>query len=189
MLDDLEVALMIARKTAEAVCKIVFYDKVGQNNVPTGLDMLIQQLNKATNLPRKLNLHLLNLQQHGNFGSHDQGDESDEIDADLVAHCITSLDFVCMWLQSDYLGAEYRSSSTPPPASPPVVSEKLIHLRPPFTVKQLAEALGFKPFVLIADLMNIGVFANQNQHLEAEVASKICELHGWRFKKENPQSE
>jgi len=184
MLDDPEVALMIARKTAEAVCKIVFHDKVSQNGIPTGLDVLIQQLNKATDLPKKLNLHLLNIQQHGNFGSHDQGDESDEIDADFVAHCITSLDYVCKWLQSDYLGAEYQSSSTPAPTSPPEAHEKLIHLKPPITVKDLASAIGLKPFVIIKNLMDIGVFLNQNGIVTPELAARLLEMHGWSFEKE-----
>ena len=62
--------------------------------------------------------------------------------------------------------------------------EKLIHLKPPFTVKDLAAALNLKPFVLIKNLMDIGVFANQNQNLETDVASKICEIHGFKFEKE-----
>ncbi len=75
------------------------------------------------------------------------------------------------------------------PAEAPVAEisqsgEKLIHLKPPFTVKDLAVALNLKPFVLIKNLMDIGVFANQNQNLETEVASKICELHGFKFEKD-----
>ncbi len=62
--------------------------------------------------------------------------------------------------------------------------EKLVHLKPPFTVKDLANAIQQKPFVIIKNLMDIGVFANQNQTLEPEVAAKICELHGWKFEKE-----
>ncbi|MEO6741354.1 MAG: translation initiation factor IF-2 [Chthoniobacteraceae bacterium] len=62
--------------------------------------------------------------------------------------------------------------------------EKLIHLKPPFSVKDLAAALNLKPFVLIKNLMDIGVFANQNQNLETEVASKICEIHGFKFEKD-----
>ncbi len=65
-----------------------------------------------------------------------------------------------------------------------LAGEKLIHLKPPFTVKDLAAALNLKPFVLIKNLMDIGVFANQNQNLEADVASKICEIHGFKFEKE-----
>ena len=62
--------------------------------------------------------------------------------------------------------------------------EKLVHLKPPFSVKDLATAIGLKPFVLIKDLMDIGIFANQNQNLEGDVATKICELHGWKFERE-----
>ena len=62
--------------------------------------------------------------------------------------------------------------------------EKLIHLKPPFTVKDLAAAMNVKPFVLIKNLMDIGVFANQNQNLEADIATKICEQNGFKFEKE-----
>jgi translation initiation factor IF-2 len=62
--------------------------------------------------------------------------------------------------------------------------EKLVHLKPPFTVKELAAALELKPFILIRDLMDLGVFANQNQNLEADVAAKLCEKHGFKFEKD-----
>ncbi|MEQ1850471.1 MAG: translation initiation factor IF-2 [Chthoniobacteraceae bacterium] len=62
--------------------------------------------------------------------------------------------------------------------------ERLVHLKPPFTVKDLSAAIGLKPFVVIKNLMDIGVFANQNQSIETDVASKICEIHGWKFEKE-----
>ena len=62
--------------------------------------------------------------------------------------------------------------------------EKLVHLKPPFTVKDLAAAIGLKPFVVIKDLMDVGIFANQNQNLEPDVAMKICEIHGWKFEKD-----
>jgi len=74
------------------------------------------------------------------------------------------------------------------PASPVTelspTGEKLVHLKPPFTVKDLAAAIEQKPFVVIKNLMDIGIFANQNQTIETEVASKICELHGFKFEKE-----
>ena len=62
--------------------------------------------------------------------------------------------------------------------------EKLVHLKPPFSVRDLAAAIDVKPFVVIKNLMDIGIFANQNQNLEADVATKICELHGWKFERE-----
>ncbi len=76
--------------------------------------------------------------------------------------------------------------AAPVPAAAEVspTGEKLVHLKPPFTVKDLATAIQLKPFVIIKNLMDIGVFANQNQTIEPEVAAKICELHGWKFEKE-----
>jgi translation initiation factor IF-2 len=74
----------------------------------------------------------------------------------------------------------------PPGAAAEVLptGEKLVHLKSPFTVKDLAAAIQLKPFVVIKNLMDIGVFANQNQVIEADVAAKICEIHGWKFEKE-----
>jgi hypothetical protein len=60
-------------------------------------------------------------------------------------------------------------------------AKKVVHLKPPFTVKDLAAAINLKPYALIKNLMDIGVFANQNQNIEVDVASKICEMHGWHF--------
>jgi translation initiation factor IF-2 len=102
---------------------------------------------------------------------------------------------------SKFMGAEVAPVPAAAPVAVPAVTaaasapesaatevsptgEKLVHLKPPFTVKDLAAALNLKPFVLIKNLMDIGVFANQNQSIETEVASKICELHGFKFEKE-----
>ena len=68
------------------------------------------------------------------------------------------------------------------PASP--VDEKIIHLKPPFTVKDLAIAMGVKPFQLIGDLMEMNIFASLNQSIETDVAVKICAKHGLTFERE-----
>jgi translation initiation factor IF-2 len=62
--------------------------------------------------------------------------------------------------------------------------EKIIHLKPPIIVKDLAEAMDVKAFKLMKDLMELEVFANQNQSIEPEIASRICEKHGFYFEKE-----
>ena len=56
--------------------------------------------------------------------------------------------------------------------------EKIIHLKPPIVVRDLAEAMDVKAFKLMKDLMEMEVFANQNQSIEPEIASKLCEKHG-----------
>jgi translation initiation factor IF-2 len=61
---------------------------------------------------------------------------------------------------------------------------KVLHLKPPIIVKDLADHLGLKPFQLIKDLMSLQIFANINQTVEADVAAKVCELHGFVFERE-----
>ena len=82
---------------------------------------------------------------------------------------------------------------TPAPAEPPkpagpkfVVAEnaEVITLKPPIVVRELAEQLKRKPFQLIADLMELGVFANVNQRIEEDIAARICAKHGYRFEAE-----
>lgn len=63
-------------------------------------------------------------------------------------------------------------------------AHKVIHLKPPIIVKDLAAALGMKTFQVIADLMELNIFASINQSVEPEVAAKVCEKHGFVFEKE-----
>jgi translation initiation factor IF-2 len=64
-------------------------------------------------------------------------------------------------------------------------SQKIIHIKPPIIVKEFATQLGLKPFQLIKELMDdFTVFANQNQTIEPDVATKIAEKHGFVLEKE-----
>ena len=58
---------------------------------------------------------------------------------------------------------------------------KLIVIKPPILVPDLAARLGLKPFEVMADLIKIGVFPAPNQPLEPEVAAQVCDLHGFVF--------
>ncbi|MFT5469097.1 MAG: translation initiation factor IF-2 [Verrucomicrobiales bacterium] len=62
--------------------------------------------------------------------------------------------------------------------------KKVIHLKPPIIVKELADLMEAKSFVLIKDLMALDVFVNQNQSIEPEIAAQICEQHGFIFERE-----
>ena len=72
------------------------------------------------------------------------------------------------------------------PAPPEAEAEpqNVIHIKPPIIVKQLAAELGLKPHQLIAELMNFNIFANINQTIEPDIASKIAESHGFVLEKE-----
>jgi len=81
-----------------------------------------------------------------------------------------------------------RTTALPAAVSPPIEAEakaqKVILIKPPIVVKQLASELGLKPHQLIAELMTYNIFANINQTIEPDIASKICENHGFVLEKE-----
>ena len=70
------------------------------------------------------------------------------------------------------------------PPEPELEPQKIIHIKPPIIVKELASQLGLKPHQLIAELMTFNIFANINQTIEPDIASKICESHGFVLEKE-----
>ncbi len=93
----------------------------------------------------------------------------------------------------------------PPPAAPPVPpvaeetvpdaapasaeteaeQQKIIHIKPPIVVKDLALQLGLKNFQLIKELMDdFNIFANPNLTVEPDIATQICAKHGFVFEME-----
>jgi translation initiation factor IF-2 len=56
---------------------------------------------------------------------------------------------------------------------------KIIHIKPPIVVRDFAPALGLKPFKLISELMEMGIFASMNQTIDEPVAVKVAEKHGF----------
>jgi translation initiation factor IF-2 len=65
-----------------------------------------------------------------------------------------------------------------------VVDDKIIHIKPPIIVKDLATHLNVKPFELIKELMAMNIFANINQAIEPDIAAKLCTTRGYVFEKE-----
>src|SRR5258708_6717644 len=51
-------------------------------------------------------------------------------------------------------------------------------------IKELAAQMEIKPFKVIHDLMEMNIFANINQSVEPEVATKLCERYGFIFERE-----
>ena len=75
------------------------------------------------------------------------------------------------------------AAPAPPKFVTPVTGE-IISLKPPIAVRALAEKLNQKPFKIIADLMEIGVFANVNQTMDEVTAQRVCAKYGYRFEVE-----
>src|SRR6516164_5149071 len=71
------------------------------------------------------------------------------------------------------------------PAPPGATGEdKIIHIKPPIIVRELAQQIGLKPFQLIHDLMDMNIFAAINHTIEPDIASAICKKHGYTFEVE-----
>ena len=66
----------------------------------------------------------------------------------------------------------------------PVGDEKIVHIKPPIIVRELAQQIGLKPFQLIHDLMDMNIFAAINHTIEPDVAAAICKKHGYTFEVE-----
>ena len=65
----------------------------------------------------------------------------------------------------------------------------VITLKPPIMVRELAEAINRKPFQLIADLMQLGVFANVNQAIDEPTAKQLCAKNGFKFEAKKRQRD
>ncbi|KAF0170517.1 MAG: translation initiation factor IF-2, partial [Limisphaerales bacterium] len=88
-------------------------------------------------------------------------------------------------------GQPQRGPAAPPPAPKPVdpraalpSTAQVITMKPPIVVRDLADQMKRKPFQLIADLMQMGIFANVNQAVDEPVAIKLCAKHGFKFEVE-----
>ncbi|WP_269525933.1 translation initiation factor IF-2 [Coraliomargarita parva] len=57
--------------------------------------------------------------------------------------------------------------------------KKILHAKPPIVVRDFAGQIGLKPFKLISELMEMGIFASMNQTIEETVATKLAERHGF----------
>ena len=65
-----------------------------------------------------------------------------------------------------------------------MTDEKIVHIKPPIIVRELAQQIGLKPFQLIHDLMDMNIFAAINHTIEPDVAAAICKKHGYIFEVE-----
>ena len=73
------------------------------------------------------------------------------------------------------------------PAAPKFVAPEtgeIITIKPPIIVRDLANSLKQKPFIIIGDLMKLGVFATVNQAIDEKIARQICAKYGFRFEVE-----
>jgi translation initiation factor IF-2 len=66
-------------------------------------------------------------------------------------------------------------------AEAPATELKKIHAKPPIVVRDFAGEIGLKPFKLISELMELGIFASMNQSIEETVAAQLAKRHGFEL--------
>ncbi len=84
-----------------------------------------------------------------------------------------------------------KADSSSKPAKPKVPKftaakdAKVVIMKPPIIVRDLAAKINRKPFQIIADLTKtFNVFANVNQAIDEEVAAQLCAKNGFKFELE-----
>ena len=74
-----------------------------------------------------------------------------------------------------------KSDSSEPESPESDNLEKIIHAKPPIVVRDFALQLELKPFKLISELMELGIFASMNQTIEESVALELAKRHGFQL--------
>ena len=60
---------------------------------------------------------------------------------------------------------------------------KIMNIKAPISVADLATLMGMKPFKLIAELLPMGVFANPGTTLDSDQVAALCEKHGFTYER------
>jgi translation initiation factor IF-2 len=78
-------------------------------------------------------------------------------------------------------------AKSPKPSAPTFTvadTAAVIIIKPPIIVRELAEQLKQKPFIIIGDLIKLGVFATVNQAIDEKIAQQLCAKYGFKFEVE-----
>lgn len=114
---DPETALIMSRKSIEAMCRQIYRHKFsGISKKPVEKLTLDEILSRITNegvIPRRIIIALRTVQNYGNFGSHEQDVCSDRIDNEFVKPCLYSLAMAVNWYFGEYFEQEI-DIHTPP---------------------------------------------------------------------------
>ena len=75
---------------------------------------------------------------------------------------------------------EMPKMEAPAPVTP---DGKILNIKAPISVADLAALMSLKPFKLIAELLPMGVFANPATVLDSDQVAALCEKHGFTFER------
>ena len=79
---------------------------------------------------------------------------------------------------------EETPAAKPAPEEKEEPEEKVIYAKGHVVVRELAEKLGVKPNILVAELMKMSIFASVGMKIEFKVAEKVAEKFGFRMEHE-----
>ncbi|MBT7923718.1 MAG: translation initiation factor IF-2 [Opitutae bacterium] len=65
--------------------------------------------------------------------------------------------------------------------APTSSDSKILLIKPPIVVREFAVLIGLKPFQLISELMEMGIFASMNQSIEEDVAQQLASSKGFEL--------
>jgi len=80
-----------------------------------------------------------------------------------------------------------ETKPVPTPSAAPEESSKVITLKGPIGVRDLAINLNIRPNQLIAELMRLNVLVSINEVVEIKDAARIAERHGFTIEREKPK--
>ncbi len=103
----------------------------------------------------------------------------DLIDVIRLNHKLESKDF----LKTPLVSSKPQTGISLKPASVPPAVKGDLSVSDNTTVKELAALLGRQAFEIIADAMELGIFATVNQSLGFKVISQIAEKYGYTAKR------
>ncbi len=79
-----------------------------------------------------------------------------------------------------------KPAPAPEPAAAPAAADdagKIMNIKAPISVADLATLMNMKPFKLIAELLPMGVFANPSTTLDSDQVAALCEKHGFTYER------
>ena len=80
-----------------------------------------------------------------------------------------------------FLKPDFRAATALPKPPPPIIGE--LKLPGKMTARELAEMLKQKPFKIVADLMQLGIFATASQQIPFGAIIKVARLYGYTVKR------
>ena len=95
-IDHPETTLNLSRKSAEIICNRLYFE-INQKTPDKPLDFVINELEGRGNIPRLVAAHLYTMCKYGNFGSHDQGEESHAVKTEYIAPCLLAYIWCIEW--------------------------------------------------------------------------------------------